>query len=39
MGVVDIAHFCGSESIVDAVHATVVGSACAGLELDADSGH
>ena len=28
-----LAHFCGSESMVDAVHA------CAGLELDAVSGH
>ena len=39
MGLIDLAHFCGSESMVDAVHATVVGSAYARLELDAGSGH
>ena len=39
MGVIDFAHICGSESTVDAVHPTVVDSACAGLELDAGSGH
>ena len=39
MGVIDLAHICGSESVMDAVHATVVGSACAGLEHDAGSGH
>ena len=31
--------FGGSESTVDAVHPAVVDSACAGLELDAGSGH
>ena len=30
-------HISGSESMMDAVYATVVGSACAGLELDAGS--
>ena len=39
MGVIDFAQNCGSESMMDAVHATVVGTACAGLELDASSGH
>ena len=40
MGVIDLAHICGSESMMDAVHhAKVVGSACAGLERDALSGH
>ena len=39
VGVVDFAHVCGLESMVDAVRATVVGSACAGLEFDAGSGH
>ena len=39
MGVIDLAHICGSESIVDVVHAVEVDSACAGHELDAGSGH
>ena len=34
---IDLAHIC--ESMMDAVHAAVFGSACAGLELDAGSGH
>ena len=39
MGNIYIAHICASESMMDAVRVTVVGSACAGLELDAGSGH
>ena len=39
MGVTDFAHIRGSESMMDAVHATGVGSVCAGLGLDAGSGH
>ena len=39
MGVIDLALFCGSESLMDAVHTTMVGSACAGRELDAGAGH
>ena len=39
MGIVDLTQICGSESMANAVHATVVGSACGGLELDAGSGH
>ena len=34
MGVVDLSHVSGSESW----HATVVGSVCAGLELECESG-
>ena len=30
VGVIDLVHICGSESMMDAVHATVVGSACPG---------
>ena len=36
---IDVPHICGSVSMMDAMHATVVGSACAGLEIDACSGH
>ena len=39
MGVIDFAHNRGSESMIDAVHATVLGTAGAGLEFDAGSGH
>ena len=39
IGVIDLAHICGSESSVDVVHAAEVDSACAGPELDAGSGH
>ena len=39
LGGIDLAHISGSESMMDAVHATVVASDCAGLELDAGSGH
>ena len=39
MEIIDFAHICGSESMMDAVHATVVGTAWAGLEIDAGSGH
>ena len=39
VGVIDLAHICESESVVNTVHATVVGSAYADLELDLDSGH
>ena len=38
MGVIDWARIGGSESVVDVVHATMIGSACAGLELDAGFG-
>ena len=39
MGVIDFAHISGSESTMDAVRATVVGTAWAGLEIDAGSVH
>ena len=39
MGNIYTAHICASESMMDAVRVTVVGSACAGLGLDAGSGH
>ena len=39
MGGTDLAPTFGSEPVVDAVHAAVVGSSCAVLELDAYSVH
>ena len=39
MGGIDLTHICGTESMIDAVRAAVVGSACTGLELDEGSGH
>ena len=39
MGNIYTAHICASESMMNAVRVTVVGPACAGLGLDAGSGH